>query len=256
MRSRLAVQGFAKLRSDLRQPLLVALTGLIACALFVVAPLHASNLIHSQALGAVLILVMLLAAFAVSDRPIPAFLVATAVALAGIAAVLRLSGVSKSHVYLDAASWLLLGIGLIWVVARAVFAPGRISYHRVVGAILRYLMIGMTFVALYAFAGLLLENAFTGLHAISDRQGLLSDLIYFSFVTLTFGRLWRHPPGAPTRARCCQPRGHHRPALSGNVAGTARQSGDRAQRQAVSSLCGAGLKPAGRLFEDLRQQKP
>ena len=48
-----------------------------------------------------------------------------------------------------------------------------------------YLMIGMTFVALYALAGFELPNAFTGLSAASDRQGFLSELIYFSFVTLT-----------------------------------------------------------------------
>jgi Ion channel len=183
--SRRAVSRIAELRAALREPLLVALTTLIACALFIVAPLHAADLVHSQLLGAVLMVVMLVAAFAVSDRPIPALLVATAVALAGAAAVLRLSGASRTHVYLDAAAWLLLGFGLIWVVARVVFAPGRVSYHRVVGAVLIYLMIGMTFVALYALAGLELPNAFTGLSIASDRQGLLSELIYFSFVTLT-----------------------------------------------------------------------
>jgi ion channel len=183
--SRRAVSRIAELRAALRESLLIALTALIACALFIVAPLHAADLIHSQALGAVLILAMLLAAFAVSDRPVPALLITAAVALAGTAAALRLGGASRFHAHLDATAWLLLGIGLIWVVARAVFSPGRVSYRRVVGAVLIYLMIGMTFVALYALAGLELPNAFTGLSVASDRQGLLSELIYFSFVTLT-----------------------------------------------------------------------
>jgi hypothetical protein len=32
-----------------------------------------------------------------------------------------------------------MGLALIWVVARAVFAPGSVTYHRVMGAILLYL---------------------------------------------------------------------------------------------------------------------
>ena len=58
------------------------------------------------------------------------------------------------------------------------------SPDRVAGAVLIYLMIGLIFVALYALAGLSLPNAFTGL-ASGDRPALLTDLIYFSFVTLT-----------------------------------------------------------------------
>ena len=49
------------------------------------------------------------------------------------------------------------------VVARAVFAPGRITYHRIMGAILLYLTIGVTFVALYTFVGLLIPDSFSGM---------------------------------------------------------------------------------------------
>ena len=66
--------------------------------------------------------------------------------------------------YLDACAWILLGIALSWVVARAVFAPGEITFHhRIMGAILLYLTIGMTFVALYTFLGLLVPDAFSGI---------------------------------------------------------------------------------------------
>jgi hypothetical protein len=43
-----------------------------------------------------------------------------------------------------------MGLALIWVVARAVFAPGSVTYHRVMGAILLYLAIGWTFGGLSA----------------------------------------------------------------------------------------------------------
>jgi hypothetical protein len=67
--------------------------------------------------------------------------------LALTAAVLRLQTPSTLDVYLKAAAWILMGMALIWVVARAVFAGGRITYHRIMGAILLYLAIGWTFLA-------------------------------------------------------------------------------------------------------------
>jgi len=70
------------------------------------------------------------------------------------------------------------------IVSRAVFGPGPVTYHRVIGAVLLYLTIAMIFVALYAFVGLLFPDAFKGL-PIRDTPNFTSNLIYFSFVTLT-----------------------------------------------------------------------
>jgi hypothetical protein len=71
------------------------------------------------------------------------------------------------------------------VVARAVFGPGRITYHRVVGAVLLYLIIGLTFVALYGFVALAAPEAFTNLPTLHGDFAVAGNLIYFSFVTLT-----------------------------------------------------------------------
>jgi hypothetical protein len=70
------------------------------------------------------------------------------------------------------------------VVARAVFSPGRVTYHRIIGAILVYLSIALTFVALYSIVGLLVPKAFSGM-IFEDNPALASNVIYFSFVTLT-----------------------------------------------------------------------
>ena len=77
-----------------------------------------------------------------------------------------------------------MGVALIWVVARAVFAPGRITYHRVMGAILLYLALGWTFGGLFTLVGLLAANAFTAM-TVGDNPGLASTMVYFSFGTLT-----------------------------------------------------------------------
>jgi hypothetical protein len=68
---------------------------------------------------------------------------------------------------------------------RAVFAPGRITYHRIIGGVLLYLTIGLTFVALFGFVVLLTQNAFNNLRPVPPGNFAISNLIYFSFVTLT-----------------------------------------------------------------------
>ncbi len=88
-------------------------------------------------------------------------------------------------VYMDAVAWLIASLILAVVVARAVFAPGPINYHRVIGAVLLYLDIGVIFIALFCFVALVAPNAFNGLGAVQDNLALASNLIYFSFVTLT-----------------------------------------------------------------------
>jgi len=73
---------------------------------------------------------------------------------------------------------------LAWVVGWAVFAPGRITYHRVMGAILLYLAIGLTFVALNTFVALAAPDAFSGM-SVADSPAFNSTMIYYSFGTLT-----------------------------------------------------------------------
>jgi hypothetical protein len=107
-----------------------------------------------------------------------------AIGLAGTAAWLRLQQPLLLDVRLNASAWLLIGLVLIWVVGRAVFAPGPITYHRFMGAILLYLAIGLTFVALFTLIGSLIPDAFVGM-SVTDNPALASTMIYFSFGTLT-----------------------------------------------------------------------
>ena len=68
--------------------------------------------------------------------------------MAGTAAVSRLKSPSILDVYLLSGALLIMGTVLIVVVARAVFSAGRVTHHRIIGAILVYLSIALTFVAL------------------------------------------------------------------------------------------------------------
>jgi hypothetical protein len=172
--------------SDLwRDRVLTGLTLLMTLDLFVIVPLGATHAVPLRPFNIPLVLLLAGGLLVVSGSRVPVAGVLAALGLLGAALVLRARG---SHVTLDACleatGWLLVGLVTIWVVARAVFGPGRITYHRVVGAILLYLTIGVVFVALYTLVGALAPGAFTTI-SIHDRVSLPPDLVYFSFATLT-----------------------------------------------------------------------
>ncbi len=172
------------LRERWRDPLLTILTVLLIFLMFVIAPLQAMGAFVFTEFGFVFIVVLVAGVFVMSGSLTAVVLMLIAVSMAGTAAVFRLKAPSIHDIYLFSAAWLIMGMTLSWVVARAVFARGRVTYHRVVGAILLYLSIAITFVAVYALALLLAPDAFSGL-SFEDSPALASKLIYFSFVTLT-----------------------------------------------------------------------
>jgi hypothetical protein len=161
------------------------LTLLMSLDLFVVAPLGAANTADIRPFSVGIVILLAGGLVVVSRSVVPIVAIIAAVGILGASLVLQARG---SHATLDqcleATSWLLVGFVIIWVVARAVFAAGRVTYHRVIGAILLYLTIGFVFVALFTLVGALSPGSFSGLPAI-DRVSLPSNLVYFSFTTLT-----------------------------------------------------------------------
>jgi hypothetical protein len=177
--------GFRDLQERYSDPLLTALTIMLAVLLFVVGPLQAAGVVAAHHFAIAFGLVLVAAVFIVSGSGVALAAILVAVALIVLATVLRLRQPSPIDIYLDAAAWLITGITLGIVVARAVFAPGKVTFHRIVGAILLYLNIGLIFVALFCFVALRIPNAFTGLGPLQDNLAVAGNLIYFSFVTLT-----------------------------------------------------------------------
>ena len=173
-----------RLHDEWRDRILTFLTLLMVVHLFIFAPLE-SQALHIQPLGAVFVVLLSVGLLILSRSLVPVVAVVAVVGLLAVAVVLRIRG---GHVALDvslqATAWLLIALVIIWTVARAVFGPGRITYHRIVGAILLYLTIGLVFVALYTMVGAYSPNAFSGT-TIAEHVSLPSDLVYFSFTTLT-----------------------------------------------------------------------
>lgn len=177
-------RGLGHARARIGDKLLTWLTALFAGLTFIVIPLHSGGLIEAQGYGFLIVVIM--AGCILGDS---AGLWAVSIMLAGIglgaaASLARFMNDPALGLYLDVTAWITTGTALAYVVTRAVFGPGRITYHRVVGAVLLYLTIGQIFVGLYALAGFLLPRAFAGIEFVEGPK-LISDLTYFSFATLT-----------------------------------------------------------------------
>ena len=173
-----------RLHDEWRDRILTCLTLLVVVHLFVVAPLE-SHALHIQPVGAVFVVLLSIGLLILSRSLVPVLAILAVVGLLAVAVVLRIRG---GHVALDislqATAWLLIALVIMWVVARAVYEPGRITYHRILGAIVLYLTIGLLFVALSTLVGAVTSNAFNGL-SVAPRGSLPSDLVYVSFITLT-----------------------------------------------------------------------
>lgn len=164
--------------------LLSALAILLLLMLFVVAPFQAAGIMAFEAFGVIVGLVMIAGVFIISASPTATLIMLAAFALNAVVVVARLIKPLPYDLYLVSAAWFIIACTLGFVVAREVFARGVVNFHRIVGAVLLYLLIGLAFVSLFTLVGLLVPNAFKGL-VLQDNQKMASSLIYFSFVTLT-----------------------------------------------------------------------
>ena len=173
-----------QLRERWADPALTVLTVLLVIMLFVVSPLQALGLFAFQVSELVLALLLVCGIFVISGSPaaVIAMLVALGMIVAG--AILRIRSPSILDLNLFAGSWFIVGTTMAWAVARQTFAPGRVTYHRVIGAVLLYLTVAVIFSALYVFIGSLDQDAFVSMK-VQDSPKLASDVIYFSFATMT-----------------------------------------------------------------------
>jgi hypothetical protein len=173
-----------RLRERWADPLLTVLTILLVTLLFVVIPLQALGHFAFQASELVLALLLMAGVFVMSGSRTAIATMLGALTMIVVGVTLRLKSPSVVDLNLFAGAWLVVGVTLAWAVARATFAAGRITYHRVLGAILFYLMVAVIFAALFMFLGTVVPNAFKGMK-IEDDPALASQLIYFSFATMT-----------------------------------------------------------------------
>jgi len=159
------------------------LLALLVGALFV-APLLRDWLPVLAAAGtALLVLLFIVGAIVLARNAWAAvavsFLAGTAVALE---MVYEITGTDSFAPWRLAAAGLTMAL-FTTVTLRRVFAPGPVTTHRLVGAVVAFLLAGLTFAYAYDWLEVLRPGSFHV--AAAPRPGSYPTLLYYSFVTLT-----------------------------------------------------------------------
>ncbi len=168
-----------------REPSLTALLVLMLLAIFAAAPLSASGIILPYGLETLigLILVALVVLVSRSRGAIAIMIIALPLASSGTA--MRALHPSIYTDWIAAAGVALALCALSWVVAGAVFGGGRITHHRVQGAVVLYLNFALIFSVLYHLMVDLMPGSFIGIARNGDEPHITSQMIYYSFTVLT-----------------------------------------------------------------------
>jgi Ion channel len=172
-------------RDRIRDPSLTVLLVLELCAMFLAAPLAAKGLPIARAVADTLVLAVLVIVVMLSQKWGAIILIS--LGLAATVASFPLSGewAPISTAVLRRSGDILAFSALTWVVAHAVYAPGRITFHRLQGAVVVYLSLATIFASVYSLIWELSPDAFAYLVVQASGPQEVATMLYFSLTTLT-----------------------------------------------------------------------
>jgi hypothetical protein len=168
-----------------RERSLTALVIIEAIELFVFAPLSALTGVPFVLMTSIIVAnVAVVLAIVWHIRPaVIAVALASAIELA--ATILRFVQRTERTEVLDFAAALTLLVALSVVLGFAVFGPGRVTIHRILGAVAIYLNVAAAFGLAYRMIDAFGPHKFSnGVYGTSPAHAI-ADLVYFSFSTLT-----------------------------------------------------------------------
>jgi hypothetical protein len=170
-------------RERYREAGLSVILVLLATIMFVLSPLAGVSQLSTETIEALRFALAATAILIVSRNRLVAAAVATTFVVSLFCVLILRNGAAGQAVYLANISiTVAFDLAVAWTVAHAAFDAGRISIHRIMGAVILYLYIGLIFASLYRLLAAFLHPAFGGL-PIGRRN--LSELLYFSLSTLT-----------------------------------------------------------------------
>jgi hypothetical protein len=193
----------ALVNDSLRNNALTVFLVLESLVLFVAAPLAAMGIRAPLFVGGLLVLPLLLTIVIISRSTGARILTSLAATMAIGGVILRISHPSLVTVWLGHLAGIAALLGISVVIVRAVFAPGRITHHRIEGAVILYLNIALAFTSAYRLIQELSPNAFSGIPAPLSEAEAAVNMLYFSFTTLTstgFGEILPINPFARSMA--------------------------------------------------------
>ena len=156
-----------------------------ALLIFLVIPLTGMGVLPEFILPAMFILLVISILVVTWHSHIASIAVTTAVVLSPIGTFLWREDPSPLTEWLSAGGRLLAISAVSLTIARAVFASGRVTFHRVQGAVVLYLNFALLFFTIYRLMDVLLPNSFSNLPHAGAEYGSGAALLYFSFSTLT-----------------------------------------------------------------------
>jgi hypothetical protein len=164
---------------------LTALLVLDLCAIFLAAPLAAKGLPLARALADALVLALLVIVVMLSHGPGPIVLIFLGLATIAAGVLLRGGWSPVSTIVLRRGGDIIAFSALTWVVAHAVYAPGRITSRRLQGAVVLYLSLATIFASAFGLIWELNPGAFVNLVAPASGPKEVASMLYFSLTTLT-----------------------------------------------------------------------
>ena len=168
-----------------RDPILTALLVLLSLEVFVNMPVSQSHASEASLFAAIWF-PLIIAAVIIAARhwiAIAAILLSSVLTL--IANILRVDEPSRLTICLGAGSLVVFMAALVWIVWGAVFGPGRVTHHRIQGAVVLYLSIGLLFAALYQILLTLIPDSISNVTPRGGYPLLRRALVYYSVSTLT-----------------------------------------------------------------------
>lgn len=169
----------------LREPSLTALLAWQALLIFVAEPLASLNVRLTSITTGLFAIGFVVAVVTVSRSAAAVVLVIASAAVAFAGAFVRQTHPSVATELLGHGAAILALGAVSSVVARAVFAPGEITYHRIQGAIVLYLNVALMFTAAYRLLAELAPGAFKNVVSADNEVSHVGAMLYFSFTTLT-----------------------------------------------------------------------
>jgi len=174
------------IRQDrIRDPSLTVLLILELFAIFLAAPLEAKGLPMARVVAHLLVLAVLVTVVILSHRWGAIILILVGLVPIGASYLLDPRWSLVPATSLRRAGDIIAYSALTWVVGHAVYAPGRITFHRLQGAVVLYLNVATIFAVAYSLIWELSPDAFANLPASMGETGEIATMLYFSLTTLT-----------------------------------------------------------------------
>jgi len=218
-----------------RDPSLTLLLVLQVLLLFVALPLAAVGVPIAEPFACLALLVALTFVVVLSRRGVS--IVTILLGLAAVAAsglypgerffsAFALGGQwsSVTASVLNHGGFILAFSALTWVVAHALYAPGRVTVRRLQGAVVVYLSLATIFANAFSLVWELIPGAYSNLPIRSARPERIRDDVLFQPRNADYHGLWRHRPAQSIRAQPCQFRVGYRAVLSRDYGGSPRDA--------------------------------